>query len=322
MAVLKTYEQILSDILTDYRNQFPDIDTAAGSLIFIRATALAAALFGLNKRAEYIETIPFPDKCARTDLEHWATIYGISNISQLTDGELVSAVLTAIRKPESGGNRYDWPRWAKTVSYDHGSWTEVCIRAWVFEGERGAGSIDVIVESDRESSPFDYDPWANSTAYVSGDIVTYDGNCWVTWTGGTSNGTNPTDDTGITDWDIADGSATPQLLAAVTTYINTRRPVGLADFVVRRAIKMLVTETITVYGTLSDAQLDQIEAETVSALMDVDAGGHLHIVRLISIAIENGAENVTVNPSSDLVCLSGPTVYERLWPYSINVVRG
>ncbi len=57
----KSFDELLDQILTDWRNQFPGADTSQGSLIFIKSACLASALWGLYKYQAWIARQIFAD---------------------------------------------------------------------------------------------------------------------------------------------------------------------------------------------------------------------------------------------------------------------
>lgn len=74
----KTYEEIKDALLTDYRNQIPDADISEGSDIYVKASVLASALWGLYQYQRYIERQTFPDTADSPGIEHHASIRGLS----------------------------------------------------------------------------------------------------------------------------------------------------------------------------------------------------------------------------------------------------
>lgn len=74
----KTYEEIRGALLTDYQNQIPGADTSEGSDIYIKASVLASALWGLYQYQKYIERQVFPDAADSAGIEHHASIRGLS----------------------------------------------------------------------------------------------------------------------------------------------------------------------------------------------------------------------------------------------------
>ena len=72
MAFEKPFDEILNDILTDYKNQIPEADIAQGSLIFVKAAATTSGLWGLYKFIGYLADQIFPDTADTVNLEHHA----------------------------------------------------------------------------------------------------------------------------------------------------------------------------------------------------------------------------------------------------------
>ncbi|MEM0355046.1 MAG: baseplate J/gp47 family protein [Thermoplasmata archaeon] len=140
MSFLKSFEEILNDILTDYKNQFPSADISQGSLIFIKSACLASALWGLYKYQDYIYKQIFPDTASKENLEHHAWLYGITRKYGETDEELLERLLSYLRRPPAGGNKYDYENWAMEVE---GVKYAKCIPLG-----QGLGTVDVIILAD------------------------------------------------------------------------------------------------------------------------------------------------------------------------------
>lgn len=143
MAFEKSFDDLLNGILTDYRNQFPDIDISQGSLVFIRSACLASALWGLYKYQEYISRQIFPDTADTGNLEHHAWTYGISRVSGEDDSELLMRVLNRIRKPPAGGNKNDYEQWALSV--------DTVKAAYCYPLANGDGTVDVVILADEST---------------------------------------------------------------------------------------------------------------------------------------------------------------------------
>jgi uncharacterized phage protein gp47/JayE len=140
MAFQKTFDELLNDLLTDYRNQLPEADTAQGSLIFIKSAATASALWGLYQALGYLADQIFPDTADSASLEHHAYIRGLARKVGETDADLLARLLDYIRRPPAGGNKYDYVKWALAVT---GVKAAYCIP----EGQ-GPGSVDVVIVAD------------------------------------------------------------------------------------------------------------------------------------------------------------------------------
>jgi uncharacterized phage protein gp47/JayE len=147
MAVQKTFDELLNTILTDYRNQFPEADTSKGSLIFIRASALASSLWGLYQNQLWISKQAFPDTADIEALEHHAWLRGINRRSGETDADLLSRLLGYIRRPPAGGNKYDYEKWALTIANVKAAY---CIPLG-----QGVGTVDLVIVADKATTGSD-----------------------------------------------------------------------------------------------------------------------------------------------------------------------
>lgn len=74
----KTYEEIRDALLTDYQNQIAGADVSEGSDIYVKACALASALWGTYQYQQWIARQVFPDTSDADTLERHAAIRGIS----------------------------------------------------------------------------------------------------------------------------------------------------------------------------------------------------------------------------------------------------
>lgn len=147
MPFQKTFDELLNAILTDYRNQFPEADTSKGSLIFIRATATASALWGLYQHQQWIATQAFPDTADIEALEHHAWLRGVTRKAGETPAALLSRLLDYLRRPPAGGNKYDYVKWALEI-------TNV-VAAYPIPLGQGLGSVDVVIVADKTATGSD-----------------------------------------------------------------------------------------------------------------------------------------------------------------------
>lgn len=74
----KTYDEIRSALLADYQNQIAGADVSEGSDIYVKASVLASAIWGLYQHQKYIARLVFPDMADADDLDHHASIRGLS----------------------------------------------------------------------------------------------------------------------------------------------------------------------------------------------------------------------------------------------------
>jgi hypothetical protein len=316
-------DTILNEILRDYENQLSDIDRSVGTITHIHATALRNALWGIYERIDRVGRQIFPDTADSRFLERHCAIYGITRDSGESDASLLSRLISRLRNPPAGGNKYDWPRWAEAAYYEHTGWTERCKKAFVDEGARGSGTVNTAIQSDRTEDPGDYAAWANATAYSVGDVVKDDSitgsyRAYVARTAGTSSGTGVDDDTGVT-WEDCEEYASPELVAQVKSELDAKRPVGIAaDQIVYAVLKKTQNINISVSGT--DVDTTALAEKIQSFMKGLTGGRTLYVAQLISEAIDAGADNATVvTPASDVTVTWGATTYERIWPGQITV---
>lgn len=140
MAFERSYDEILSAILGDFRNIFPSVDVSQGSLAYMKAAGYASALWGLYKYQEWISRQAFPDTADTEALEHHAWVRGISRTAGEKDAAYLARLLDYIRRPPAGGNRYDYEKWAKEV--------DGVRSAYAFPLAQGAESVDVVIIAD------------------------------------------------------------------------------------------------------------------------------------------------------------------------------
>lgn len=140
MDYQKTFDELLDGILTDYRNQFPEVDTSQGSLVFIKSAVLASALWGLYQYQQWISRQIFPDTADSEGLQKHVWTRGLTPVVGETEAELLARLLSYIRRPPAGGNKYDYQRWALEIAGVAAAWSQPL--------GQGPGSVDVIVVAD------------------------------------------------------------------------------------------------------------------------------------------------------------------------------
>lgn len=144
MSFLKSFDEILAGLITDYRNQFPEADTSQGSLLFIKSACMASALWGLYYYQEYISQQIFPDTADTEALEHHAWVPGLSRTYEETDAALLARLLDHLRRPPAGGNKYDYVKWALEVDNVAAAY---CIPLYL-----GLGTVGVVVMANAETT--------------------------------------------------------------------------------------------------------------------------------------------------------------------------
>lgn len=139
----KSYDDILNDILTDFRNIFPTVDTSKGTLTYMKAAGYASALWGLYKYVEWVSNQIFPDTADDAQLYHGGWVYGLTPNAGETDAQFLTRLLSWIRQPPAGGNQYDYVKWAKEVA---GVGNAFCVPLG-----QGLGTVDLVVLAEASS---------------------------------------------------------------------------------------------------------------------------------------------------------------------------
>ena len=108
----KNFDDILSEILTDYQNLDDAPDVSQGSTPWIMGSVLASMCWGLYRFQDYIQKQHFPDTADTDNLDRWGSIYGLSRETDETDAAYLARILNFIRQPYAGGNALDFETWA------------------------------------------------------------------------------------------------------------------------------------------------------------------------------------------------------------------
>lgn len=320
----KSFDELLDEILTDYRNQFPETDTSQGSLIFIKSACIASALWGLYNYQEWISRQMFPDQADSEYMEHHAWVRGLTRRSSETDTELLTRTLDYIRRPPAGGNRSDYIKWAKEVDY--------VAEAWCFPLAQGLGTVDVVITADE-----DYTGSEIPTDHaLTGSVTDTDENKLID-SGATFTGTVRPGDIAVNDdlgteaeVEAVDGDGQlslsddiftaggqtytiKSLTVQVKEYIDEERPV--TGHIVRVLAPTIQSEDITleIEGTV-DSSL--IIADITAFVNALGPGDSLYIDQIKAIAINNGATRIaSMTPAADVT----PDAYEMIRPGTITI---
>ena len=111
-------DAILQRMITDACNMNPNLvgKITQGTETYIRFATAASAIWGAYKQLDWTLDQIFPSTMSKESLEKFATERG-KDPDGLTGAELLSFVLSYLRKPPSGGKTSDYERWAlETVS--------------------------------------------------------------------------------------------------------------------------------------------------------------------------------------------------------------
>jgi uncharacterized phage protein gp47/JayE len=139
MAFQKDFNELLNEILTNYRNRFPG-DVTQGSVLFLKASCTASMLWGLYRQLDRAADQMFVETADRAHKERHAAEFGIPTVG-MSDAAITDAVLAAKRSKLAGGNRYDYAAWAKEVTLGD----ESIRHAVVVELAQGEGTFDIVV---------------------------------------------------------------------------------------------------------------------------------------------------------------------------------
>lgn len=305
MEFQKDFDELLDDILTDYKNQFPEADTSQGSLIYIKSACTASALWGLYKYQEYISKQIFPDTADTENLDHHAWVRGLTRNPDESDSELLARLLDYIRRPPAGGNQYDYVKWALEMSNVKA--------AYCFPLAQGLGTVDVVIVADKDATGSELPSSYTTLTGTSTDIQSaklIDSTATFTTSGvmpgdtvkNETSGTQATvkmvaNETTLTlDSDIFTASGQSyslvSLVSQVKSYIDDVRPVAAS--IVRVLPPTILEQNVTMTVKGSNIDVTQIEDDIKAYLNNLEPGQVLYTAQLEALAIARGAENASV----------------------------
>ena len=323
----KSFDELLDDILTDYRNQFPEADTSKGTLIFIRAACLASALWGLSREQAWIGDQIFADTADSENLAHHAWVWDIARTYGEADSALLTRLLNRIRKPPAGGNANDYEQWALKVD-------NVAAATCVPLGQ-GLGTVDVVIVANLANTGSEV---ASSHA-ISGTATSAEENKLIDSLAA-FNGALPVrpgdiavnDDTleeaVVTSVDGAgeltldkdifpggdEGYTIKSLTIQAREYIEAVRPVTAS--IVRVLPVQILTRDVSLTVTGSGINKAQAAAEIGAYISALKSGETLYLAQIAAIAIAAGAGNAVVNaPAADVAA----TPYQMIRPGVVSV---
>ena len=274
MASEKSFDEFLSEILTDYQGQDPEIDVSPATLTFIKSACIASAIWALKHQQNQIARSPFPDICDLDDLLHHAAIKGLQNASSYIDsdgsiGRLQSEVLDRYQNPGGGGNKFDWPRWAKDSFYDNGTIIERCTDARLFENKRSVGSVDIVCKSDRNETGFEQEVSSGLLDAISIKI---------------------------------ESERSPGVGSDFKVYSAVKVYQTISLIIVSAKIK----ETSEL--------CELIRSDIVDYIKSIRICDTLHVAQLESRILNYGVNIQSNSMTDNFVPAAGPYVYERAWP--------
>jgi uncharacterized phage protein gp47/JayE len=299
------FDTLFNQILTDWKNQFPEADVSQGSLIFIKSACQASALWGLYKHQEWISKQIFPDTATGANMEHHAWVRGLTRRSGETDAELLARLLKYIRRPPAGGNKYDYEKWALEV--------DNVAAAYCIPLAQGLGSVDVIILANEsatgseipsthtgvegtntsvsENKLIDSGATFETDGVAPGDIVTNEDAGTEAVVSSVDSETELTLSADIFD-ETGQAYTIVSLTEQVKAYIDDVRPVTASALRVLAPTVIEQDVTMTVSG--ENLSLTTIEADIEAFMNILIPGEDLAVAQLTAIAINAGAEDVSV----------------------------
>ena len=143
---LKSFDDIIYRVLTDYSNQDSAPDTSVGSSSFITGSVMSAAAWSLYKYQDYILRQHFITTADTANLDRWGSIYNITRSSGETDAQYIVRLLEYIRRPPAGGNLNDFLNWAldsENSTYIVGDDRYYNLYALVIPQDTGPGTVGI-----------------------------------------------------------------------------------------------------------------------------------------------------------------------------------
>jgi uncharacterized phage protein gp47/JayE len=277
---LKDYDDLLQDILVDYRNLDPQPDTSEGSMTFILSACMASMLYGLYKYQDWIQQQIFPDSCTTENLDHHGSILGLTRLTitnadgtpgKESDANFLTRIFAFLRTPASGGNAVDWANWTKYYP----------------DGTR----IVTITNLDADGNGYYVDDCVVSrpSAGVISLIITP----YVSDTGG-----DPS------------AAALAELHALITANIEIVRPVTAYNYSIYDPANIVYDVNIEIDVDSYTTELaNQIETDIELYIDSLVPGQTMYLSKLEAIAISDGCNGANVTlPTADVI----PTVYQLI----------
>ena len=332
---IPSFDDLLNDILTDYKNQSwkdangqsMQVDTSQGSLVYIKSACIASALWGLYKYQDYIANQIFPDTADSANLDHHGFIYNLPRKYSEDDADYLARVLARIQQPPAGGNANDYAEWALSI-------TNVKA-AWCFPLAQGLGTVDVVIMADSAITgseiPSSHADAGTATSLSAGNLIDAAANFNsatpaaigdVVKNSATSATATVTAVTSATELALSADIFTAigqaytiaSLTAQVKTYIDSVRPVTAST--VRVLPPTVLTEAVTMAASGVSINTAQIAADITAYMNTLVPGETLYLSQLLAIALNDGATNATISaPAADVV----PAGYQMVRPGVVTI---
>lgn len=320
MAFEKTFDVLSRDTLTAFQNQDPDIDISQGSLVNITSMVWAAALFGLYEKMGFEARQRFVSTMNQANLLRIAAMFGlVPNTGEDIDSDFRSRVLSHVRQPPAGGTKLDYQREAIAVSGvdtakiqgpDEGQAPgniKLIILSGPTTGVTDATEANKLHDADggfvsgmvgATVTNTDDDTTAEITGFVDSGELTIDADIFVS-------GEN---------YSIASRIPSTNLITSVQTAIDAFKPA--TDTATVEGAVVYSTENITMSVSGDNIDIPALEADIEAYMDNFDVGETLYLDKVRSLAINNGADTVTITaPATDVT----PTGNAIILPGTISV---
>jgi uncharacterized phage protein gp47/JayE len=321
----KDFDDLLTDVLTDYSNLASSPDVSIGSPVFIQGSVLSSMLWGLYRYQDWIAKQHFPDLANTVNLNHWGALYDITRTGDDTDATYLNKILAFMRQPPAGGNKQDFENWAldqdnSYVIYGGVTYYNALVKVTPNpDGVLGTVGIytipnDETIVNDLISSGTNTSTTANKLVDSGADFVTDEvavGDAVTNTADNTTALVTAVDDlnTLALDTDIFTSSPVayevdgPEelLRRATETYIESVRPLGMLSISVHSSDPVTQAVTITVTAPEGgNVDTDAIE-DAIEALMNAMSPGEtLYKSSLACTALTYGAFAAAVTvPASE-----------------------
>ena len=324
---VKSFDEHLAAYLRDYKAQDPTIDTSEGSMVFIKSAAHAAALWGISEHQEWIAKQIFPHLADPEYLEKHGGVRELPRKPGETISDYLARHLSHIRNPDSGGRDADYINWAEEV--------DNVIKAWCYPIARGAGTVDVVIKANAETTGSEVasshtdvagvtdsivaGKLADSTATFQADDVKK-GDLIKNSSSGTETrvlSVDSEEELALVE-DIfpilGQAYSVVSLATEVQEHIEPLRPNTAKDFLTFPATT--VSQAVTMTGSGGNFDVAQTVLDVTAYMNSLPPGQTLYLTQLTAIAIQNGAATSSVTvPSGDVA----PGAYEMIRPGVIDV---
>ena len=257
----KTFDQILTEILTDYSNLDSSPDISQGSMPFISSSVIATAVFGLYKFNEYNAKQNFADTADHENLLRHGAILDIPYLDTDTDATYLNKVLRFLRQPPAGGNKQDFEDWAIDQSnsvYVDSDITYYNAYVTVIDNFDGAGTVGIFT--------------------IPNDETVIDASLPA----------------------VYPGNIEELLRIATETYIHTEQPLGILSSSIQSSKPVLqnITMTVSASESLDTAAIIQAIEDNLNLMVP---GETLYLDTIKSIALSYGSKNAPIStPSGDV----------------------